>query len=83
VQPETVADELAGELGERLAGKVAATVRDAELLSGRDTAAIERLRREIGDPDPVLIPELDDDVHDVDGLALVHAHLAGSIDGSA
>jgi anion-transporting ArsA/GET3 family ATPase len=83
VPPETVADELAGELGERLAGKVAATVRDAELLSGRDTAAIERLRREIGDPDPVLIPELDDDVHDVDGLALVHAHLAGSIDGSA
>lgn len=83
VAPETVAEELAGHLGERLAGKVAATVRDAELLADRDAAAIERLRREVGDPDPVLIPELDDDVHDVDGLALVHEHLAGSIDRSA
>jgi anion-transporting ArsA/GET3 family ATPase len=83
VDPDTVAEELAGELGERLAGKVAATVRDAELLSERDAAAIDRLRREVDDPDPVLIPELDDDVHDVDGLVLVHRYLAGSIDGSA
>lgn len=80
---DTVVAELADELGERLAGKVAETVRDAELLSARDTAAIDRLRREVDDPDPVLIPELDDDVHDVDGLVLVHEHLAGSIDGSA
>lgn len=83
VDPAAVAEELAGELGERLADKVAATVRDAALLSGRDDAAIERLRREVDDPDPVLIPELDDDVHDVDGLVLVHEHLADSIDGSA
>lgn len=80
---DTVVAELADELGERLAGKVAETVRDAELLSARDSAAIDRLRREVDDPDPVLIPELDDDVHDVDGLVLVHEHLAGSIDGSA
>lgn len=80
---DTVGDELAGALGPALAEKVAATVRDAELLAERDTAAIARLRRAVDDPDPVLIPELDDDVHDVDGLALVHAHLAGSIAGSA
>lgn len=80
---ETVGEELRGDLGTALAEKVAATVRDAELLAERDAAAIARLRREVDDPAPVLIPELDDDVHDVDGLALVHEHLAGSIAGSA
>ncbi|MBJ7518108.1 MAG: ArsA family ATPase [Solirubrobacteraceae bacterium] len=80
---ETIADELTDALGENLAGKVAATVRDAELLSTRDAAAIARLGREVDDPDPVLIPELDDDVHDVDGLVLVHRHLSRSIDGAA
>ncbi len=80
---KTVGEELRGELGTALAEKVAATVRDAELLAERDAAAIARLRREVDDPAPVLIPELDDDVHDVDGLALVHEHLAGSIAGSA
>ncbi|MGK2938690.1 MAG: ArsA family ATPase [Solirubrobacteraceae bacterium] len=80
---DEVAAELQDALGEKLAGKVAATVRDAELLAGRDAAAITRLGREVDDPDPVLIPELDDDVHDVDGLALVHAHLTRSIDGAA
>ena len=30
---------------------------------------------EIGDDDPVLVPHLDGDVHDVDGLVLVHRHL--------
>lgn len=80
---DEIAAELADALGEKLAGKVAATVQDAELLADRDAAAIARLGREVDDPDPVVIPELDDDVHDVDGLALVHAHLSGSIDGAA
>ncbi|MFA9271722.1 ArsA family ATPase [Svornostia abyssi] len=80
---DEIADELADALGAKLAGKVAATVRDAELLADRDAAAIARLGREVDDPDPVVIPELDDDVHDVDGLALVHAHLTRSIDGAA
>lgn len=80
---DEIATELADALGDKLAGKVAATVQDAELLAERDAAAIARLGREVDDPDPVVIPELDDDVHDVDGLALVHTHLSGSIDGAA
>ncbi|MBJ7332599.1 MAG: ArsA family ATPase [Solirubrobacteraceae bacterium] len=75
--------ELTEALGERLTGKIAATVRDAETIAEQHAVAIERLRRDVGDDDPVLIPELDSDVHDVEGLALVHAHLVGSIDRSA
>jgi hypothetical protein len=36
---------------------------------------VERLRREVGDDDPIIVPHLDGDVHDVDGLVLVHRHL--------
>ena len=31
--------------------------------------------RRLGDPPAIIVPELDDDVHDVDGLALVRAYL--------
>jgi hypothetical protein len=30
---------------------------------------------ELDEPDPVVVPLLDGDVHDVDGLAQVHLHL--------
>ncbi len=66
---------LAQELGVRLAGKVAASLRDVEVLAERDAGSIARLKTELDQPDPVLIPELDDDVHDVDGLVAVHRHL--------
>ncbi|HEY8583071.1 MAG TPA: ArsA-related P-loop ATPase, partial [Capillimicrobium sp.] len=55
-EPEEVAEELEGRLGEELAGKVAAAYRDARVLAQRDAATIERLRREAGDDDPLLIP---------------------------
>ena len=66
---EVARAELAGELGERLAGKVADTLRDVEVLARRDAEAIERLRRELGVEDPVLVPLLDHDVYDLEGLA--------------
>jgi anion-transporting ArsA/GET3 family ATPase len=34
-----------------------------------------KLRRRLGDPPTIIVPELDDDVHDVEGLALVRDHL--------
>ena len=40
--------------------------------------AIARLRRATGEKNPVIVPQLDGDVHDVDGLVAVHAHLFGS-----
>ena len=71
--PETDAEvaraELAGELGERLAGKVADTLRDVEVLARRDAEAVERVKRELGVEDPVLVPLLDHDVYDLEGLA--------------
>jgi anion-transporting ArsA/GET3 family ATPase len=58
-----------------LAAKVAQTLSELELLARRDAAAIDRLRRELEEPDPVLVPQLDGDVHDIEGLVAVHRHL--------
>ena len=73
--PEAVAAELGEELGAALAAKVARTYGEALAIAERDTAAIERLCAETGDKDPVIVPELDGDVHDVAGLVAIHAHL--------
>jgi len=64
-------------LGAKLAAKVARAYAEERVLAERDEAAIERLRVETGDDDPVLIPQLDGDVHDIDGLVRVHRHLLG------
>ena len=36
---------------------------------------VERLRERLGDPPTLIVPELAEDVHDLEGLALVRAHL--------
>jgi hypothetical protein len=69
------ADALEAALGARLAAKVARAYAEERALAVRDAAAIERLRAETGDPDPVVVPQLAGDVHDIDGLVAVHAHL--------
>jgi hypothetical protein len=69
----SVPPSLGGALGER----VAATARELTLLAERDAANVELLRRELGDPPALVVPELQDDVHDLDGLALVRGHLFG------
>ena len=75
-------DALTAELGgdAALARKVARTLREFRVLAHRDADAIERLRRELGDDDPILVPHLDGDVHDVDGLVAVHRHLFAAAD---
>jgi anion-transporting ArsA/GET3 family ATPase len=67
--------ELATELGEELAARVGASARELAALAARDAAGVEHLLAELGRPPAIVIPELDDDVHDVDGLALVREHL--------
>jgi anion-transporting ArsA/GET3 family ATPase len=73
------ADEkaLARDLGgdAKLAAKVVKTWDEARVLAGRDQASIARLKEKTGDSDPVLVPLLEGDVHDVDGLVAVHRHL--------
>ena len=73
--PESVAAELVEDLGPRLSAKVARTYGEALATAERDAAAIERLCAETGEQDPVIVPELDGDVHDVAGLVAVHEHL--------
>ncbi|MEA2276048.1 MAG: hypothetical protein QOC78_1008 [Solirubrobacteraceae bacterium] len=74
--PEADVEALAAALGDaKLAAKVARSYAEERVLAERDGAAIERLRRATGDDAPILVPQLDGDVHDVDGLVAVHAHL--------
>ena len=79
-EEEPDADALAAQLDgdEKLAAKVVRTLEEFRVLAQRDAAAVQRLRREVGDDDPVLVPHLDGDVHDVDGLVAIHRHLFAS-----
>jgi anion-transporting ArsA/GET3 family ATPase len=72
--------ELAEELGDKLAARVGASAREVAALAARDEQSIAHLRRSLGDPPTIVVPELDDDVHDVDGLAVVREYLyAGTL----
>jgi anion-transporting ArsA/GET3 family ATPase len=70
-------DELVDELGRTLAGRVATSARELAALAARDEANVAHLREHLGDPPLLIVPERQDDVHDVEGLAHVRAHLWG------
>jgi anion-transporting ArsA/GET3 family ATPase len=65
--------ELGGDAA--LARKVVRTLGEFRVLAHRDAESVARLARELDEPDPILVPHLDGDVHDVDGLVAVHRHL--------
>ncbi len=73
--PDEAAAQLEPELGAELTEKVAETLRELRVLADRDAASIEKLIDELDEAEPIVIPLLEGDVHDVDGLAAVHAHL--------
>jgi anion-transporting ArsA/GET3 family ATPase len=74
--PAADVDTLQQVLGDtKLAGKVARAYAEERALAERDQAAIDHLRAQTGEQDPIVIPQLDGDVHDVDGLVAVYAHL--------
>jgi anion-transporting ArsA/GET3 family ATPase len=75
--PAQVAELLTGELGERLAARVAANLADFDVLARRDAATVKRLSDELDDPAPVIVPHLDEDIHDLAGLAHIAARLLG------
>ena len=54
--PAEVQALLAGELGERLAGRVAGNLADFDMLARRDRATVERLARALEDPAPSSCP---------------------------
>jgi len=75
--PEDLRGELGEALGARLAGKVADAVADTQLLAARHAESIERLKARLGEPDPIVVPRLDD-VTDVEGLLALYRRLANA-----
>jgi anion-transporting ArsA/GET3 family ATPase len=71
----TLGAELSDDLGDKLAGKVVRTLDELRILAVRDAASIQRLSNELGEKDPIVIPHLDGDVHDVEGLLAIRRHL--------
>lgn len=72
---ERLSAALAPALGERLAARVAANLADFDVLTRRDAASIAHLSDAIGDGAPIVIPQLDEEVQDIDSLARVAALL--------
>jgi anion-transporting ArsA/GET3 family ATPase len=72
---DDVVGDLVALLGEKLGRKVARNFDDYRRIGERDRANVERLAAELrGDP-LVAVPLLDDDVHDLAGLAAIAGHL--------
>jgi anion-transporting ArsA/GET3 family ATPase len=73
--PQQVQALLTSELGERLAARVAGNLADFDVLAQRDRASAERLERALEDRGPILVPHLDQDIHDLGGLHRIAEHL--------
>jgi anion-transporting ArsA/GET3 family ATPase len=67
--------ELEDLLGPELAVKVVRNLEDVRRLAVRDQASVTRLEAELAGAPIVRVPHLEDDVHDIGGLAAVDAHL--------
>lgn len=64
------------DLPPELAAKVEAAYADYQVLATRDRANLRRLTQRLNGDEPVIaVPELDGDVHDLDGLAAMVEHL--------
>ncbi len=70
--PRAELDEL---LGRELGGKVVRNLADVRRLAARDEGNVTRLARELAGAPIVRVPHLEDDVHDIGGLAQVDEHL--------
>jgi hypothetical protein len=70
-----VSGDLEALLGEKLGRKVARNFDDHHRLADHDRAGIARLMRELGREPVIAVPLLDDDVHDLEGLAELDDYL--------
>jgi anion-transporting ArsA/GET3 family ATPase len=75
-----VVASLESEVEGDLAVRIAANFADYHRLARRDLRNIAALTRELGDQPLLLVPRLDDDVHDVAGLLRVHRYLFAADD---
>jgi anion-transporting ArsA/GET3 family ATPase len=62
-------------LSSDLADRVAENFLDYHVLASRDRLGLQWLAAEMGDHPHLLVPHLDDDVHDIEGLLRVHRFL--------
>ena len=67
--------DLASELGPELAAKLEASYEDYLVLAHRDQTNLGRLTKRLDGEPVVVVPELDGDVHDLNGLAAMVSHL--------
>jgi anion-transporting ArsA/GET3 family ATPase len=67
--------DLTPELGPELAAKVEANFADYQAVAKRDRVNLRRLTDELKGAPLIVVPELDGDVHDLDGLRSMVAHL--------
>jgi anion-transporting ArsA/GET3 family ATPase len=75
--PKDLEELIAPELGERLAKRYASNLADFDVLARRDAQNIAQLSERIGEPHPVLIPHLNQDIRDLAGLIHVTERLLG------
>lgn len=73
--PGELDDGDAAELGEELAERVRIAAADMAVIAERDAAGLAHLTKSLSKPPTVIVPQLPDDVHDIEGLALVARHL--------
>jgi anion-transporting ArsA/GET3 family ATPase len=79
VDGRSLGDELTAALGDpELAQRVEASFADLKRLAERDRKNIERLAEELGTQAVIRLPYLDEDVHDLAGLARLNEHLFGT-----
>src|SRR3954453_15076829 len=69
------ASDLPDGLGATLTTRVESAGSQLAALAARDAANVSRLRSALGAPPTLVVPELADDVHDLEGLARVRSHL--------
>jgi anion-transporting ArsA/GET3 family ATPase len=77
-EPDHLDEALRDAIGSGLARAVAQNFEDYHVLARRDLHNIERLQAELKGHPLLLVPHLDEDVHDFDGLARVQRYLFAS-----
>jgi anion-transporting ArsA/GET3 family ATPase len=68
---EEVAQMLSLDLGSALAARVASNLADFDVLATRDRESVTKLSRELDEPRPLLVPQLDSGVQDIGGLSVI------------
>jgi anion-transporting ArsA/GET3 family ATPase len=76
--PREVRRALARVLDPGLASRVAENFRDYHVLARRDDHNLARLAGALDERRLLLVPQLDDDVHDIEGLTRIHRYLFGT-----